>query len=179
MKIFFKIIFIIILLAGALFALSIVSYFGMLAYFAYKDDTTYEYKHYQCDGKSFISPLPFIRFRYRDSGTTYISDKMGDVRYEEFLTQYPEKSQFKFLKLYSTYDFETGTFFKYLIEDKEGHKSFIHFDEIDPIKCSYDINDTYWFKNNRKYLPKEGENAIKIPYSSLKNIFRTKNQKGK
>jgi len=156
------------------FVVPILGYIGMIFYYAYKDDTTYRYKYFRCDGKNFTVPTKLYRYRFSDTGTVYIEKEEPDPQYTYMLNHYPPGSRFKFKALYSTYDFEGGTFYKYLVVDSYGKRSFLDFDDIDPVKCTYDTNDTYWFKNNRTFLPKEGEDAVKVPYRSLGHLFEEK-----
>ena len=154
-----------------LFVVPILAYFGMIFYFAWKDDTTYRYHHFRCDGKSFKVPFPLIRCRYRSSGVIYLEKECEDSRYVETLDTYPPDTPLRFIALYSIYDFEGGTFFKYLISDGNENVGFIDYDDIDPKECVYDINDRYGFKNNRRYLPAEGEDAEEVDYNSLWKLF--------
>lgn len=149
----------------------ILAYFGMIFYFAWKDDTTYRYHHFRCDGKSFKVPFPLIRCRYRSSRVIYLEKECGDSRYVETLDTYPPDTPLRFIALYSTYDFEGGTFFKYLVSKGSHNAGFIDYDDIDPKQCIYDINDRYWYKNNHRYLPDEGEDAEKLDYNSLWKLF--------
>ncbi len=157
---------------GIVITLPVLAYFLMIFYYAQKDDTTYQYQHYRCDEKVFETPMPLKRCQYNDTGVVYIEDNCGDSSYTKQLKVYSQKKRFRFVALYSTYDFEGGTFYKYLIEDEKGDKAFLDYDDIDPLKCSYDINDSYWFKNNRQYLPHEGDNAKKVDYKSLWKLFK-------
>ena len=166
-----KIVWILSLIGFLVFIVPIVAYIGMIFYYAWKDDTTYRYHHFRCDGKTFETPFPLARCRYRDSRVIYLEKGCGDSRYVETLQSYPPHTRFRFTALYSTYDFEGGTFFKYLISDKNDTAGFIDYDDIDPKHCTYDLNDSYWFKNNRQYLPEEGENATKVDYNSLWKLF--------
>jgi hypothetical protein len=169
-KIFITIVFIIFLA----FVVPILGYIGMIAYFAYKDDTTYRYKHYRCDEKSFTVPLKLFRFRFKDTGTVYVEKDRPDPQYTDILGLYPPGSRFKFEALYSTYDFEGGTFYNYLVVDNSGKRSFLDFSDTDPVTCSYDTNNSYWFKNRKSYLPKEGKDAVKVPFNSLRHLFEEK-----
>jgi len=167
-----KIIWFLTVVGLLVFVVPIFAYFGMLLYFAWKDDTTYRYHHYRCDGKVFEVPFPLTRCRYRGSRVIYLESKgCGDPRYIEALETYPPYTPLHFTALYSTYDFEGGTFFKYLVSDRNGSASFLDFDNIDPEKCAYDLNDSWWFRNNRQYLPEEGEDAEKVDYNSLWKLF--------
>ncbi len=166
-----RVIWILTLIGFLLFVLPVLAYFGMIFYFAWKDDTTYRYHHFRCDGKEFRVPFALTRCRYRGSRNIFLDKSCGDSRYIETLNTYPPQTPLRFTALYSTYDFEGGTFFKYLVSDRNGTAGFIDYDDIDPEHCAYDINDSYWFKNNRKYLPKEGKDATKVDYNSLWKLF--------
>jgi len=165
MKILLKIIVSITLLAVALFSLSVVSYFAMLAYFAYKDGTIYEYEKFKCKNKSFTNAIEVSISRSNYSKIIHLKMEKN----KNVLKVYPTGSKFKFLSLYSIYDFEGGTFYDYLVEDEEGIKSFIDFGDIDPEECTFDIQDKYWFKNNKKYRPTN--NKTKISKSTRDDLF--------
>ena len=156
-----------IFLIAKILVLIILLYFGMLFYFAYKDGTIYEYKEFQCKNKNFTNSTPMSL-----SHSTYNKTIKLQI-YTDKTTQetYPINSKFKFLSLYSLYDFEGGTFYHYLIEDENGIKSFVSFDDIDPQKCTLDIDDKFWFKNIQEYLP-EGK-KVKISKSTRDKVFDT------
>ena len=160
-----NIIFNIILLIAKIFALIILLYFGMLFYFAYKDGTIYEYKEFQCKNKNFTNSTPVSLSHSAYSKVIKLQIDTDKTAQET----YPIDSKFKFLSLYSLYDFEGGTFYNYLIEDEKGIKSFISFDDIDPQKCTLDIDDKYWFKNIQEYLPKGKK--VKISKSTRDKVF--------
>ena len=143
----------------------------MLFYFGYKDGTIYEYKEFTCKNKSFINTVPVSLYNSRYSKIITLEIQSDDKAKKI----YPVGNKFYFESLYSLYDFEGGTFYKYLIEDENGIKSFVRFDDINPKECTLDVLDKYWFKNNKSYLP-EG-NKIKISKSERDSVFDT--NKGK
>jgi len=151
-----KILLNVILILSKIFAFVVLLYFGMLFYFGYKDGTIYEFKEFKCKNKSFINTIPvsISSSNYNNIITLQLNTNSTSVK------TYPINTKFKFLSLYSLYDFEGGTFYNYLIEDQKGIKSFVRFDDIDPNKCTFDVSDEYWFQNNKEYLP--SGNKIKI-----------------
>jgi len=156
------------------FVLVIAGYVGMILYFAHKDDTTYRYNHYRCDGKSFTIPLKMALCQYSDTKNVYLYERScSDPRYVKTLKYYLPNTKFTFIALYSTYDFETGVIYKYLIKDTNDTKMFLDFDDIDPKYCQYDTNNTYWYHTGKTYLPSEGENAKKVEFKKLKELFNT------
>jgi hypothetical protein len=165
MKILFKIILSIIWLGTRLFALAVLLYFIMLFYLGFKDGTIYKYKEFQCKNKEFINTIPvsLSLSNYSNIVTLDLNTNNDSVKI------YSINNKFKFLSLYSLYDFEGGTFYKYLIEDQQGIKSFVRFDDIDPKKCTFDTADKYWFKNNKEYLPVG--NKIKISKTTRDQVF--------
>ena len=171
MKILLKIFLTIIKLGIILFVLAILSYFGMLFYLGYKDGTIYEYKEFKCKNKNLINTIPVSLSPPTNSNIVYLQLDTDDTA----IKTYSINNKFKFLSLYSLYDFEGGTFYNYLIEDKEGIKIFVRFDDIDPEKCTFDITDEYWFQNNKEYHPTG--NKIKIGKTTRNKVF--KSNKGK
>ncbi len=71
----------------------------------------------------------------------------------------------------SRYDFEGGTFYHYLLKDSDGVKAFVYFNDIDPIQCTFDDNDTFWFKNIKPYLPKGNKTKRSKQYQ--KDLFKS------
>ncbi len=173
MKILLNIILTIIWLGAKLFALAVLLYFVMLFYLGYKDGTIYEYKEFACKNKSFITTTPVSIYSSQYSKVITLEMQSDDKAKKN----YPVGSKFYFVSLYSLYDFEGGTFYKYLIEDDNSIKSFIRFSDINPKECTLDVLNKYWFKNNKSYRPTGNKNKNKISKSDRDSVFDT--NKGK
>jgi len=155
----------IIWIGARLFALAVLLYFVMLFYLGFKDGTIYEYKEFQCKNRDFINTIPVSLSRSSYSSIIRLEFNTDS----NSVKTYPINRKFKFLSLYSLYDFEGGTFYNYLIEDEKGIKSFISFNDINPKTCTLDTNNTYRFSNMQKYYP-TGEKT-KISNSTRDKVF--------
>lgn len=160
-----QIILTLILIAARLFALVVLLYFGMLIYFAYKDGTIYQYHNFKCEDQVFINEESLKLYEYSDSNVIKLEIDMGTTKKDIF----PIGNKFKILSLYSLYDFEGGTFYTYLVEDKKGIKSLISFNDIDPLTCTWDTDNKYRSQNIQNYYP-NGEKT-KISKSTRNKVF--------
>jgi len=158
----------IIWLGASLFALAVLLYFGMLFYLGYKNGTVYQYHSFKCQNKLFTNDT-ILNLYTVNNGHNVIELSMYTANMSTPKKIYPLGNKFKFLSLYSRYNFEAGTFYNYLIEDKKGIKSFISFSDINPKTCTLDTNNTYRFNNMQKYYP-TGEKT-KISKSTRDKVF--------
>jgi len=143
-------------LVALAYVVMVMAYFAMLAYFAYKDDTIYEYQEFKCKNHTFVNGIPISLRKVPHSNIVDLSLRND----EDAEKVYPPGEQFKIKALYSLYDFEGGTFYDYLIETPDKKKAFLDFNDIDPINCTLDEPDKYWFRNIKQYYPNGDKKKI-------------------
>ncbi len=153
-----------------IFQLIIIGYILMIVYYAYKDGERYKYTDFSCKNKSFIStkPVTLSRTEWQTNIIEFNPDKDSD--YKTIQKVYPTGSRFTIDSIYSEYDAEGGTFYKYLIEDENGIKSFVHFNDINPKKCNFNLEYNISYQEMKKFHPHK--NKVKVTESDVRALFR-------